>query len=517
MRYGFVIDHRRCIGCHACTVACKEENQVPLGTFRTWVKYVERGTWPNTRRYFSVLRCNHCDDAPCVTICPTVALYRRADGIVDFDGARCIGCKSCMQGCPYDALYIDPNTNTAAKCHYCAHRLEVGLEPACVIVCPERAIVAGDLDDPRTEIARLVSREQVEVRKPEQGTRPKVYYVGADSAALSPALQRPAPTYLWGERPPGETDLVHMVAALHEAGHGDDALARPVYDAPHVPRPWGWKVSTYLWTKSIAAGVLLVAALTGSSWWGTTLTVTAPAISLLFVLLTTALLVVDLKRPERFLYILFKPNWRSWLVWGAWILIGFGAAAALWLAAGLAGRYVPDAARLPVALLAVATAGYSAFLFGQAEGRDFWQSPLVLPHLIVSAVVAGYAALLLASIVFPGHLSGRPENLRLDDVLGPMLFVALFVHGALLLMEVASRHPVRDAALAARLLTRGAYRAHFWGGVVLIGTLVPMVALVAAVGSDSPPLAAVGALLALGGLWLWEDLWVKAGQSIPLS
>ena len=87
MRYGFVIDHRKCIGCHACTVACKEENQVPLGAFRTWVKYVEKGAFPHTRRYFSVLRCNHCDEAPCVTICPTVALYRRPDGVVDFDGA----------------------------------------------------------------------------------------------------------------------------------------------------------------------------------------------------------------------------------------------------------------------------------------------------------------------------------------------------------------------------------------------------------------------------------------------
>ena len=174
MRYGFVIDQRKCIGCHACTVACKEENQVPLGAFRTWVKYVERGRYPDTRRYFSVLRCNHCDNAPCVTICPTVALYRRDDGIVDFDGGRCIGCKSCMQACPYDALYIDPATNTAAKCNYCAHRVEVGLEPACVIVCPERAIIAGDLDDPRAPIARLVATEQVQVRKPEQGTRPKL-------------------------------------------------------------------------------------------------------------------------------------------------------------------------------------------------------------------------------------------------------------------------------------------------------------------------------------------------------
>src|SRR5437867_2520708 len=429
MRYGFVIDHRKCIGCHACTVACKEENQVPLGTFRTWVKYVEKGTWPHTRRYFSVLRCNHCDDAPCITICPTVALYRRADGIVDFDGARCIGCKSCMQGCPYDALYIDPNTNTAAKCHYCAHRVEVGLEPACVVVCPERAIIAGDLDDPRTEIARLVGREQVEVRKPEQGTRPKVYYVGADSSTLSPALQRPAPTYLWGQRPAAEADLVRMVAALHDTAHGDGALARPVYDAPHVPRPWGFKVSTYLWTKSIAAGALLVATLAGSSWWGTTLTITAPAISLLFVLLTSALLVIDLKRPERFLYIVFKPNWRSWLVCG-----------------------------------------------------------------------------------MPRHRAAR-----IDDVLGPLLFFAIVAHTALVLIELLSRHPVRDAALAAQLLTRGAYRLWFWGGVVAGGTLAPLALLWAAALIDSVAFSIVAALLALAGLWLWEDLWVKAGQSIPLS
>ncbi|MBI3454166.1 MAG: 4Fe-4S dicluster domain-containing protein, partial [Candidatus Rokubacteria bacterium] len=189
MRYGFVIDQTRCIGCHACTVACKEENGVPLGAFRTWVKYIEKGEFPDTRRYFAVLRCNHCDDAPCVTICPTVALYRRPDGIVDFDRERCIGCKSCMQACPYDALYIDPETHTAAKCHFCAHRIERGLEPACVIVCPARAILAGDLDDPASEVARVIAREQVLVRKPEQGTRPKLFYVGADQAALTPALQ----------------------------------------------------------------------------------------------------------------------------------------------------------------------------------------------------------------------------------------------------------------------------------------------------------------------------------------
>jgi Fe-S-cluster-containing dehydrogenase component len=173
-KFGFVIDHRKCIGCHACTLACKAENDVPVGAFRTWVKYVEKGQFPNTRRYFTVLRCNHCTDAPCVTICPTVALYKRPDGIVDFNGDRCIGCKSCMQACPYDALYIDPNTHTAAKCHYCAHRTEIGLQPACVVVCPEQAIVSGDLDDPLSRISQLVARETASVRRPEQGTKPNV-------------------------------------------------------------------------------------------------------------------------------------------------------------------------------------------------------------------------------------------------------------------------------------------------------------------------------------------------------
>src|SRR5262249_57528771 len=127
--------------------------------------------------------------------------------------------------------------------------------------------------------------------------------------------------------------------------------------------------------------------------------------------------------------------------------------------------------RLPVALLALATAGYSALLFGQAEGRDFWQSPLVLPHLIVAAVVAGSAALLVASIAWPGTLplsDGAPHPaVRIDDVLMPLLFLAILAHGTLLLCDVLSRHPVRDASLAARLLTRGPYPPRFWAGVLL--------------------------------------------------
>ncbi|MFO7540907.1 MAG: 4Fe-4S dicluster domain-containing protein, partial [Chloroflexota bacterium] len=100
--YGFIIDNRKCIGCHACSTACKSENEVPLGVYRTWVKYVETGAFPNNRRHFQVTRCNHCANPPCVRICPTKAMYQRADGIVEFDPNVCIGCKACMQACPYD-------------------------------------------------------------------------------------------------------------------------------------------------------------------------------------------------------------------------------------------------------------------------------------------------------------------------------------------------------------------------------------------------------------------------------
>jgi Fe-S-cluster-containing dehydrogenase component/formate-dependent nitrite reductase membrane component NrfD len=509
VRYGFVIDHRKCIGCHACTVACKEENRVPLGAFRTWVKYVEKGTFPHTRRYFSVLRCNHCDDAPCVTICPTVALYRRADGIVDFDNARCIGCKSCMQACPYDALYIDPDTRTAAKCHYCAHRIEVGLEPACVIVCPEQAIVAGDLDDPASPIARLVAREQVEVRKPEQGTRPKVYYVGAESSALTPQQQRPVDRYLWSQRPAGEIDLIHMVAAIQTGERGDGALSRPVYDVPHMPQPWGWKVASYLWTKSIAAGALLVAALANLAGVKTSVPlfqIAAPIVALVFLAITTALLVLDLKRPDRFHYLLLKPNWRSWLVWGAFILMGYGVIAVLWLTAGYVG--LPSYLRalvLPVIVLAGATAGYSALLFGQAEGRDFWQSPLLLPQLLVAAALAGAATLLPIALVLGAD---RATLHALSVTLG----TSLIAQGLILFAELGVTHASLDVARAARLITHGRWRGMFWCGAVAGGIIVPLACL--SIGSTA---AAAGAGLALIGLWIYEDLWLKAGQSIPLS
>ena len=322
--FGFIIDNRKCIGCHACTVACKQEHDLPIGVNRTWVKYIEKGTFPNTRRVFSVQRCNHCADAPCVEICPVTALWKRKDGIVDFDGDRCIGCKACMQACPYDAIYLNPDTNTAAKCNYCAHRVAVELQPPCVTVCPEHAIIAGDMEDSETEIAQMLARLPVQVRKPEKGTNPQVYYIDGDEASLNPTYSSTPEGYLWSEIP----KRVYQIAPprLEEA----ESEARRVYDQgqSHTDT-WGFRVAAYLWTKSISAGIplvaLLISAITGTLRF-TTLEIIA---SLFFLVLTTVLLISDLKQPARFHWIVLRPQWRSWLTRGAFILMGFGALVSL--------------------------------------------------------------------------------------------------------------------------------------------------------------------------------------------
>ena len=549
MKYAFVIDQRKCIGCHACTVACKAEHDVPIGVYRTWVKYIERGEFPNSRRYFLVNRCNHCDDAPCVTICPTKALYKRKDGIVDFDSSRCIGCKSCMQACPYDALYIDPNTHTAAKCNYCAHRTELGLEPACVVVCPERAIIAGDMHNPNTEIARIIAREPVRVRKPEQGTGPNVYYLGADEAAINPeaASEELPHMTMWSTllKPQHDDEsAIDMGKTLRSSNrngspfrgnalrayqppspatdHHHAREARIVYDTPKNSAPWGWKVSTYLGTKSIGAGAMIVAALaliltnwsqTISATTNALLGIGAPLIGGLFIAITLVLLVADLKRPDRALFLITKANPTSWLVWGAYILGIFGAIEAAWFISALLGFSAGlRALVVPALLFGMGGAGYTALLFGQAEGRDFWQSPLLLPVLIVQAVLAGSASLGLLAWTL------NVEN-ALTATLKYMLLCALAVHGLLVVMEVFGPHTNSHVAAAAHSMVRGPLQDIFWGPFFAIGTVIPLLLLgiTLLAPTAQPALLGFAGILALIGLFAYEHCFVTAGQSVPLS
>lgn len=183
-RYGMLIDLRRCIGCQSCTVSCHIENDVPMGNFRTFVSQIEvENEETGAVAQFMLPRlCNHCDNAPCVPVCPVQATFQREDGIVVVDSDRCVGCAYCVNACPYDARFINPRTQTADKCTFCVHRLEVGLLPACVESCVGGARVIGDMRDPESEISILIKehKDELMVLKPEKNTQPQVFYLGMD-------------------------------------------------------------------------------------------------------------------------------------------------------------------------------------------------------------------------------------------------------------------------------------------------------------------------------------------------
>jgi Fe-S-cluster-containing dehydrogenase component/formate-dependent nitrite reductase membrane component NrfD len=501
-RWAWVIDQTSCIGCHACTTACKAENDVPVGAFRTWVKNVEVGTFPDVKRHFAVLRCNHCEDAPCVEICPVTAMYQRPDGLVDFDHDTCIGCKACMQACPYDAIYMDPDSNTAAKCNFCSHRVDEGLLPACVVVCPEEALLFGDLEDPTSKVSRAVAAHDVSVRRPEQGTKPHAFYIGAHDATLDPLAARHDATYMWADRPANDT---RQRTPLPLASQPASQPARVAYDVPRQ-RTWGWPVSSYIWTKGIAAGLGIIAGVahyTNRGADGRTAQIAAPIVGLVFLAITGGLLVGDLKRPERFWTILMRPQWKSWLARGAVIITVYGAVLAVWLAFAFlnAGRGLDVLAPLMIVLGAF-VAGYTAPLLNQCEGRDLWQSRLLLPHLLAHTLLAGVSTFIIV-VAAAGFSSTRG--------LAYLFLMLVLVTGLLALADAFARHRTSNGAAAARALIRGAQARLFWVSLAL-GVALP--ALLAFAGGAGLVAAAV---LALAGLWLHGHAFILAGQGPPIS
>jgi Ni/Fe-hydrogenase subunit HybB-like protein len=280
-------------------------------------------------------------------------------------------------------------------------------------------------------------------------------------------------------------------------------------------------VTTYLWTKGLGSGVLLVtsgALLAGVPPAGV-LKVVAPALAVGATAATGALLVWDLKRPERFLYIFTKVNPRSWLFWGSVCLAGYAAVSAGWLGAALAesvGLLAPEAftallsglrwAALPSG---AAAAGYTAFLFGQAEGRDLWQSRVLLPHLLIQAVQAGSGILLALAA-----LTGGP--VAVIRALAAAFVGASAANGIALVLELGGGHQTKQAAIAARMITRGRYRRLFWAGAVGVGGLAAGLALPAVKGRRWRR-AALGGLLGQVAVLAYESVFVRAGQDVPLS
>ena len=530
MKYGFIIDNRKCIGCHACTVACKSEHDVPIGVNRTWVKQVEKGQYPDTQRLFSVMRCNHCTNAPCVEICPVEALHVREDGIVDFDNSRCIGCKACTQACPYDALYIDPETNTAAKCNYCSHRVEIGLEPACVNVCPEHAIISGDMEDPESEISHLLSTQKVTVRKPEKGTEPNLFYINGDDAALTPSLSRESDDYLWNSQTGGvghfakyadykkqQSDPEAMKEVLAgKQGNGQKQIqaimskSRRVYDAPAKGTLWGWEVSTYVWTKAISTGAFLVPFLAlgfGLADVSETIKWTSIVLGLVFLTLTGGFLVKDLDQPTRFIYVLLRPQWKSWLVRGGYAITVFGGLITLWAVSVFMGwGMVETIALWAGAALAILTSIYTAFLFAQAKSRDFWQSPALSLHMLLHSFMAGAAVFGIFSMM-------SEATTDWTDFLNRVLMISVGVNLFTMLLELATPHGTIDAKKTVKMIVSGRYKNLFWVGVVVFGNILPMVLAGTGLTLGLP----AASVLVLMGMYITEHIWVQAPQQIPLS
>jgi Fe-S-cluster-containing dehydrogenase component len=193
--YAMVIDLNTCVGCNACMAACAMENQTPVwkNKWRTYVHEKEIGTSEMVRRRFFPRLCNHCDNPPCLTVCPTGATYKRADGIVMIDPDRCMGCRACAMACPYDARYevtyddiregkefygeLQRTSPSMDKCSFCAHRVDKGLKPACVETCVGSARQFGDLDNPADPVTQLVASGVAQPLMPHLGTRPNVYYI----------------------------------------------------------------------------------------------------------------------------------------------------------------------------------------------------------------------------------------------------------------------------------------------------------------------------------------------------
>lgn len=213
-KLGMLIDLTRCIGCDACTVACKQENGTPADVFFARVLNIEAGKYPDTKRVYLPMLCYHCENPACLKACPNKAIFKRQDGIVLIDQDRCKGTGACVSACPYgnivlraeDQWYLknEPyeedfvknrlKQNVARKCTYCVHRVDEGLDPACVVACPTKARIFGDLEDPESEIAQYILAQEEETRRspfpllPEAGTKPTGSYLGTMAKMGSSSL-----------------------------------------------------------------------------------------------------------------------------------------------------------------------------------------------------------------------------------------------------------------------------------------------------------------------------------------
>ena len=199
-KFGWFIDTRRCFGCHGCEVACKAENDVPLGNYIRQTFYKDVGEYPKVARMFLPMSCQHCEDAPCLKACPTGAISKGVGGSVIIDYSTCDGSGDCVNACPYGAIYMDPQKDQAVKCHNCYHRLEADMQPACASTCPADAIYFGDMNDPESPVSQAISKAKeidlplVQLRTDKE-TKPRMWFSGPAPAEIENHLPAEGESY----------------------------------------------------------------------------------------------------------------------------------------------------------------------------------------------------------------------------------------------------------------------------------------------------------------------------------
>ncbi|MCB2180631.1 MAG: 4Fe-4S dicluster domain-containing protein [Desulfobulbaceae bacterium] len=177
-KWAMIIDLNRCTGCQSCVVACKNQSKSGQGQFNTKILSVESGDYPSARLVYTPVQCNQCDTPPCVEACPAGATFKLANGIVVTDWNKCQSKGDCVSACPYGARFQDPrHQNKADKCDFCLDRLQIGLEPACVELCPSKARIFGNMNNPQGEFATYLNKTKLTERKADLQTGPQVHYL----------------------------------------------------------------------------------------------------------------------------------------------------------------------------------------------------------------------------------------------------------------------------------------------------------------------------------------------------
>jgi hypothetical protein len=395
--------------------------------------------------------------------------------------------------------------------------------------------VSGDLDDTDSKIAQIVANEQTLVRKPEKMTDPNLYYVNGSTEMLDPNATNQENKYVWSEQSSGvghfakyaeqrvaDSDTENLLIQLAmetsaKTGKPIDQRAidsvaqeiqqdidtqgvRRVYDTPSKGVLWGWEVPVYVCTKAIATGTFLIMAVW--NWVNGGIDVASEMnglfITLAFIGLTGGLLIKDLDRPDRFLYVLLRPQWKSWLVRGAYIITGFGGIVVLKLLDNYF-RLGLDWLMIPGMILAIFGAIYTAFLFSQARARDLWQSSIFSAvHMLVHALMAGSVVMML---ILPGSMMWMTLLLEFS-----ILFNILLIS-----KEILLPHDTPDSRKTVELMTKGYYSKYFWVGII-IGSVAPIILL-----NAYPSLTLIAGGFAIVGIFLTEFVRIRVPQMIPLS